>query len=743
MKKGIASRCLCVALASAMVFGDVGIASAAESNQDQTKEKEIVSVVADEGTAEIAAATPYADYFKVSNSYGEVSISVGAHAYKAELYVNGKRLDTREPNYDGSYIGFYDTFVPVADTTYTVELRLYNSDGKVVKLQKKVTSDTVKFNKYVNDGEPGFKATCNYGTTDDKGIRKPDGIGLTAYMDNDSNVNFTYEVYRSTKAKGGYKRLYSASTTSDSNIYYYDDTAKVGHRYYYKILLLKGKDEFGTKNKVLASTPAISILYGTPECSLSVYTYGSDNGKKNAAYLSMYSELANSYDIYRSTNEKKGYKKIATAYANSYTDNHVKRGTVYYYKAVPRYFESKTGKTYKGEATDPVAVKFIMNTAMPVSLTQVGKKALKCEWTTDNSADVSYEVWCKRSDVIGDAFVKKAVTKKSSCILRNLASDGTYDVRIRTVKKAGSKIRYASSSISSRTMGYTKSLQDFSNMTIKSVSDKNRTKVVVYNKLSWYKDWGASGYVVTAYNNYTGKTETIKKITSARTTSYTFRNVSTKSQGIKYSSVKVSPYRGKTVGEGSSYYEETLPSVDRVKVTKKSGTAAKISWRAVSGATSYTVVRTTPYGTFNILGTTKGTSFVDTHVTYGVEYTYSVSASTDMDSIYTGNAGGYKTYVQTLARPDITSASNSAKGKAVIKWKKSPNALSYRVYRSTSARGKYVQVGKTSKGVQVYTDKGLKKGKKYYYKVVAYTINSCGKKVRSSASPVKTIKINK
>ena len=69
MRKGIARRCLCIALASAMVFGDVGIASAAESSQ--TDAKEVVSTAADDGAAETAASEAYVSYLNLQEGYNQ------------------------------------------------------------------------------------------------------------------------------------------------------------------------------------------------------------------------------------------------------------------------------------------------------------------------------------------------------------------------------------------------------------------------------------------------------------------------------------------------------------------------------------------------------------------------------------------------------------------------------------------------------------------------------------------------
>ena len=75
-----------------------------------------------------------------------------------------------------------------------------------------------------------------------------------------------------------------------------------------------------------------------------------------------------------------------------------------------------------------------------------------------------------------------------------------------------------------------------------------------------------------------------------------------------------------------------------------------------------------------------------------------------------------------------------------LKWKKVSGASGYQVYRANSKNGKYTLVASIKKGSTVsYTNKNLKAGKIYYYKVRAYrTVNN--KKVYSSYSAVKAAK---
>lgn len=96
-----------------------------------------------------------------------------------------------------------------------------------------------------------------------------------------------------------------------------------------------------------------------------------------------------------------------------------------------------------------------------------------------------------------------------------------------------------------------------------------------------------------------------------------------------------------------------------------------------------------------------------------------------------------------LSRVTNLKVKNKKKRKAVIRWKKVKNADGYQIYRATKKSGKFKKV-KTIKGNTVvkYTNKKLKKNKKYYYKVRAYRTVK-GKKVYSAFSVKKGVVIKK
>ena len=90
------------------------------------------------------------------------------------------------------------------------------------------------------------------------------------------------------------------------------------------------------------------------------------------------------------------------------------------------------------------------------------------------------------------------------------------------------------------------------------------------------------------------------------------------------------------------------------------------------------------------------------------------------------------------SRPVIKLA--PGKKKITVRWKKVTGANGYVIYRSTKKSSGYKAVRTIKKGNTVsFTNKNLKRGKRYYYKVCAYKI-AYGTKVFSKYSSVKSTK---
>ncbi|MBE5880994.1 MAG: hypothetical protein E7289_01595 [Lachnospiraceae bacterium] len=181
-------------------------------------------------------------------------------------------------------------------------------------------------------------------------------------------------------------------------------------------------------------------------------------------------------------------------------------------------------------------------------------------------------------------------------------------------------------------------------------------------------------------------------------------------------------------------------------VSLTSSGKAKLKWKKVTGAEGYQVYRaTSEKGTYKKAKTIKsGATTTVTLVanTGSKPYYYKVRAYKTISGkkVY----GAFST-VKTCGPKKVSGAKAKAySGKKIkITWKKTSNASGYVVYRATSKNGTYKKVKTiTSKKTVSYTNKSLKKGKKYYYKVRAYrTIK--GKKVYGPYSDVVYAKAKK
>ena len=184
---------------------------------------------------------------------------------------------------------------------------------------------------------------------------------------------------------------------------------------------------------------------------------------------------------------------------------------------------------------------------------------------------------------------------------------------------------------------------------------------------------------------------------------------------------------------------------------KPSGAAARassfntvtVSWYKQPDAAGYRVYRSVG-GCSPVLITTTGSntrSFTDSALNTGTKYTYRITAyAKGKDgTVIESERSAAVSAVPLLLKPDLKV--KSGKKKAVIKWSMVPGANGYQVYRSTKKSKGYKKVKTVKNGKTVsFTNKKLKKGKKYYYKVRAYR-NVGGKKVYSGFSVVKKVKV--
>lgn len=194
---------------------------------------------------------------------------------------------------------------------------------------------------------------------------------------------------------------------------------------------------------------------------------------------------------------------------------------------------------------------------------------------------------------------------------------------------------------------------------------------------------------------------------------------------------------GKTSGASSSITLTvkdslvTLPAPGTPSVTVTTdGKYATLSWKAAKNAEWYTVVNSSG----NVVKKTTGT-FAKISVGYGKTATYRVIAYRTSDN---GNVPSAARTVTVKTKPaNLTGlkAKKITKSSVKLTWSKASGAATYRVYRSSNGGKSYKRLTITKSAS--CTDKTVKKGKKYRYRLRAYAANGKGSK---AAAPI-TVKV--
>ena len=159
------------------------------------------------------------------------------------------------------------------------------------------------------------------------------------------------------------------------------------------------------------------------------------------------------------------------------------------------------------------------------------------------------------------------------------------------------------------------------------------------------------------------------------------------------------------------------PAAPTVTMTYSDSGKPKLTWKAVSGATSYRVFRSESRGTgYSLLGTTTATSYTNTGAAVGKTYYYRVKAVNSVGTSGYSNIVSGKAKTAAPAAPSVT-AGNSSTGKPQLTWKAVSGAVKYEVYRSTRQNSGYSLLGTTTS--TSYVNTGASTGTTYYYRVKA------------------------
>lgn len=159
----------------------------------------------------------------------------------------------------------------------------------------------------------------------------------------------------------------------------------------------------------------------------------------------------------------------------------------------------------------------------------------------------------------------------------------------------------------------------------------------------------------------------------------------------------------------------------------------KITWNAVTGASSYVVYRsTTKDSGFKQIATPTTNNYISTGLTTGSMYYYKIKSCmlVDTNKVYSAAtaAAGAKPLPNS---PSNVKAASAGYNSNKITWTAISGATGYTIYRSTTATSGFVRIAETA--ATGYADNGLTTGKLYYYKIKTYTVLGSAK-IYSAAS---------
>ena len=249
-------------------------------------------------------------------------------------------------------------------------------------------------------------------------------------------------------------------------------------------------------------------------------------------------------------------------------------------------------------------------------------------------------------------------------------------------------------------------------------------------KISWNAVDGATKYYI--YRSTDGKT--YKKYTSTTKTSYTNTKATI---GTKYYYKVTAVNAGGTESDYSNIKSiKCVPATPTVSISR-SGGKAKLSWKAVDGATKYYIYRSTDGKTYKYYTYTTKLNYTDSKSASGTKYYYKVKAVTVVNGTNVGSAySTAKSIMTTLAKPTVKITTSN--GKPKLSWSKVTGADKYYIYRSTDGKSFSYLTSTTKLSL---TNTSAKKNTKYYYKVKAVCSSSTN--ANSAYSTVVSIKATK
>ena len=537
-----------------------------------------------------------------------------------------------------------------------------------------------------------------------------------------------YLIYRKDSEDGKYNQI--GKVTSGKTLTYTDTVKSNNKTYTYKIQAYNtnnGKQGVGayssTKSAKTLAKAKITGITSSNEEVLKI-SWNKVSGAKG-------------YIISRSTKKDSGYSEIDTVSGEkttSYTDDTVKAGKTYYYK-VEAYNVNSGTKGYGG-ASDAVAGKTAKRTKI-TSIVSTNEKTLTIKW---NKITGAYGYRIKRStDEDGTYKVVKTIKSGNTTSYKDTSvkAGKTYYYTVETMVKTGDNICYSgdSASMEGRT------------------AKKAKIKYAVSNgsnqiEVNWGAVSGAYGYRIKRSTSKNGTYKVVATLKGKNNTTYQDKKLKTaKTYYYKIETInKVNGKKGYS-GNSAAVSAKTLKTTSITAVKATGSTSVRLEWKAVDGASGYQIYRSTSKDSgYKKVGQVKGKNtkkYEDKTLEAGKTYYYQVRAYKS-NSAKNGVASFSKAQkAWTIKQVVFSQITSDSKNQVTLGWKKVSKAQGYDIYRSDKSNSGFEKIASiSSESTLTYTDKGVKSGNTYYYKIAA-TYKIKGSAGRGSYSKVTEVAVLK
>lgn len=328
----------------------------------------------------------------------------------------------------------------------------------------------------------------------------------------------------------------------------------------------------------------------------------------------------------------------------------------------------------------------------------------------------------------------------------NTVSTTAYGIRLYDVKK---------STFSGNTVSSNKKIHHGFYVTDKSTSNTFKSNRVTNFQHSILINGNSTGNTVTSNTLKSPAKNGVIVMEKSNNTSITKNTInSTGTNGVcaNASSCKAISSNTITSPAKNGIYLENGASVTDIKsntISKAGSNGVLVYYNSkVTNITSNKITSCKSNGISNYNKISKiESNTLNSNKSYGVYNIAKASAVLYKNSFSKNSAGNIrskgskKSYTfSNLSTPSITLSSK--KNAVTVKWKKVKDASSYYIYRSASKNGTYKKIASVSSSKTSYTNKKLKKGKTYYYKVRAIK-KANNITAYSSYSKIKQIKVKK